>query len=56
MGRIMVAVAAVTGDEAEQILLVKHIPERVGCRQGKCSHIWGVGLGMGESIEQRSKR
>jgi len=48
---IIVAVGAVILDEAERVLLVKHVPERRSFWQGK----WicpGGRLGVGEPIEQ----
>lgn len=48
---IIVAVGAVIFDEAEQVLLVKHVPQRQSFWQGK----WicpGGRLRIGESIEQ----
>ncbi|MBA7605162.1 NADH pyrophosphatase [subsurface metagenome] len=51
MDEIMVAVGAVIVNEAERVLLVKHVPERNGFWQGK----WicpGGKLELGESMEQ----
>jgi ADP-ribose pyrophosphatase YjhB (NUDIX family) len=55
MGRVLVAVGAVIGNEAERILLAKHISERMGYWPGKYSYLWGGELRMGERIERRSK-
>lgn len=52
---IIVAVGAVIFDEADQVLLVKHVPERKSFWQGK----WicpGGRLQVGESIEQGIRR
>jgi len=52
---IMIGVGAVIEDEADRILLVKHIPERGGFWQGK----WicpGGKLELGETIEEGIKR
>jgi len=51
----MIGVGAVIEDEADRILLVKHVPERGGFWQGK----WicpGGELELGETIEEGIKR
>ena len=52
---IMIGVGAVIEDEADRVLLVKHVPERGGFWQGK----WicpGGELELGETIEEGIKR
>lgn len=52
---VMIGVGAVIEDEADRILLVKHIPQRGGFWQGK----WicpGGELELGETIEEGIKR